>query len=137
MNFTSTHKWQEVDIENLSKKLGVEDADFDTSSVSATVKFYTEMEARDYGIKSISVIVTEVSFSLNWQMDLEYLSPEEQQKLIDAGGQKTHGGLIEGSISTTTDDSWDIVSELKVKEDGALSVDNVTIDLTGRTITVQ
>lgn len=52
MNFTSKHDWQEVDIENLSKKLGV-DFDYNINSVTATVKFQLEVEAREYGIKSI------------------------------------------------------------------------------------
>jgi hypothetical protein len=136
MKFTSKHNGNDVDIHNLAKRLGV-DCDYNTSSVAATVSFQIEIESRDRGIKSISAIVTKVEFSFNWEVDVEELLSGEKEILIEAGGTEYRNNTIGGEISTSTDDSWDIISELKFSPDGQLMVDAVAIDLHDRTILIQ
>ena len=73
-----TAKVENIDIEGLSKYLKAgAGIDIDDNRPSAVVKFNLDIDAREYGIKSISASVTKVTSDINWQAYDDELSLHE------------------------------------------------------------
>lgn len=111
------------------------------TAAKATVLFSIEPEARSWGIKSIQVLIINIMIDLVWEVDDEGLNAEEIQTLQNAGGTYFNNGKIEGVVAinsgtTFAGKDWEIKNEVEFKPDGALSLDEIDIDLEKCIITI-
>jgi len=128
---------QNASVYGLALYFGV-DADIDSGRPNVDVNYELQVEARNWGIKSICVVVTKITTTIHWYVDIEFLTEADKLKLISMGGTEyrndTIGGFIE--IDTTTDDKWTIETQVEIESDGALSINDVEIDFETMVITV-
>ncbi len=137
-----TAKVNDVEIDGINYFLNVtKDIDIEVGKPEAMVHFSLEPEAREYGIKSISVMVRKVTATINWWCYDDDLKPEEIAQLVAAGGVEIRGGTIEGTIEIDStkkvnENGWEALSEMRFEEDGTLLASLVNIDLEDFTISV-
>jgi len=130
-------KVADTEIYGLNQYLNVsKDIDIDVSRPTSYIDYELQPEAREWGIKSIYVFIKKLTVSIAWEVSTEDLSDEEKESLIKAGGIEFRN-TIEGTIEIdTTDNKWDITTEVEFEKDGALSISEVYIELSDKTITV-
>jgi hypothetical protein len=139
MDFEFTAKVDDIEISGINEYLKVtKDVEIDTGKPTAYVKYYLDIEAREYGIKSISAIVTNVTMSIEWETNTEDLTDQDKVQLSAAGGREyrncTTGGTIEIDVNIS-DKVFSLESEMEFK-DSSIYPDLVTIDLSDKKITV-
>jgi hypothetical protein len=129
----------------LNKAFGTPDADIDTGKQTCHIDWELQPEAREHGIKSISIVVNKIVASIEWEVDMEYLSKEEKEKLIACGGTeygKNHnyhniGGIIElDSTQQWNGKDWKVKVEFDFSSDGGCMPSDVEINFYTNTITV-
>lgn len=110
---------KDTDVYGINDFIGVsKDIDIETGSPTAYVDYLLQPEARDWGIKHISVIVKRVVASVEWETDVKI-------------------GIVEvDSSQELNGKKWTIDCEVTFEDDGALSINNVEIDLSSMTVTV-
>ena len=134
-----------IDVWGLPAFLKNKGVDFNESFWRFTVQYDIHPDFRKWGLKSIDVSIINIVGDIEWEaMDLDSITQEERGYLIAAGGisrtnKYYHEEYIEGVIeidTTTTQKDWEIVNEVKSKENGSTSVSGLEIDLEKKTITV-
>lgn len=143
LDFKTTLKKKEIDINNINKFFGFDDymVDIDTDDVEATICYTLEPEAREWGIKYISIMVTKITATINWWCYVDDLTKEEIDKLIVAGGIEQRDDTICGTIEIVSDKeikgkSWDIENNLEFSKDGGLIINDLQIDMEDLTMEV-
>lgn len=133
-------KVEDVEVYGINEylKCGL-DVDIDTGKPTAYVAYELQVEAREWGIKSISVFAKKVTISIDWETPTEYLTVEEKEALINAGGQENRNDTISGTITIDTtvkinDKDWNVESEVSFTDDGQLSIDTVSVELPAMSI---
>ena len=140
LNFTAVVN--NIDITGLNKFLNAGTAiDIDDNRPKAVVKFYLDIEAREWGIKSISAIIQSVTAEINWSVSDDELSGDDIATLVKAGGKYYKGDNIEGKIIVDSKEvidgkEWKVESELKMQESGQLMASEVSINLITKEIIV-
>lgn len=135
-------KVEKAEIYGINEFLKIpKDYDIETGYPTAYIEYELQPEARDWGIKGIYICIKKVSVSIEWEIDCWEMSAEEIAMFVNAGGKEygsgynhTVGGTIE--IKTNCVDGWKIENETEFQSDGAVSINNVSIDLSDRTITL-
>lgn len=139
-NFKATI--EDTDIWGINSYLGIsKDFDIETGKPTVYVSFELEPEARDWGIKSIYVFVSNVKCSVEWETDSLDLNEEEKAQLIAAGGTEYRNETIGGTIEIDTFEKlkgkeWEITNECKFESDGQFMFGNCEIDFDKMTITL-
>lgn len=137
-DFNFTAKVTNISTTGLNKylKAGVA-IDVNTTNSELIVKFHLDFDAREYGIKSIGVMVDSITGELNWEASDDELSLEEIATLTTAGGTHFNNGDISGSIEINSNEGWTVNDDdLKFQDDGQLLVGEIEIDLMEKTIKV-
>ena len=132
MNFKTNLKTRSI--YGINEHLGVPDVDIEATA-TAYIDWVVEIEARDWGVKSISVFATKVVSSVEWEVESEFLTDEEKNTFIAAGGiefSDTIAGLIE--IDSAKD--WVIDSAFDMQEGGLCTPDDIEFDLETNVITI-
>jgi len=117
----------------LSECFGVPDVDIYTYKQTCYIDWLLEPESRSWGMKSISVHVTKVVASIEWEVYTDDLSEFEIEKLVAVDGMecrnKTVTGLIEiNSCEEWNGRSWIIKSEFNIDKDGMCRPQFIEID---------
>lgn len=138
-NFNAPVK--DVTVYSINKFLNLpEGIDIEINDNTALVKYYFDIEAREWGVKSIAVIFQSIAYEINWWLYIDDLTLEEIEALKKAGGREMRDGTIEGTkeINSTVPvngKEWTIKSDdLHFGEDGSFSVDSITFELKDLTI---
>lgn len=140
LNFTA--KVTDVNVDGLNKYLKAgAGIDIWAGKPEAMVKYYLDPEAREWGIKSIAIMISSVTVDINWECSDDELTADEIDGLVVSGGTHFNNGNIEGTISINSadkfnDKSWDIKNETTFGEDGSLRIEEVTFDLMKNEITI-
>ena len=143
--FEDELKDNEIYLLDINKYFGTNyDVDYDKKT--AKVKFNVDIEARSWGIKSISLYVTSVYFELDWTVEVEKKDEEEIKNLKNNGGKVIESYeksidedtiIIEGTliIDTNKDKEWEINSYIEMNDD-TLSVSNLEINFENKKIEI-
>lgn len=113
--------------------------DFDITAEKCFVEWGTSIEARSWGIKSISSYVKKVICNISWEVYVDDLSEQEKQMLYDLGGVE-YGGSITGTIEIDSDNGqfdWVINESIKPSNSGDISPTTVEIDFENLKINVE
>lgn len=100
---------EDSETEGLKKAFGVTSADIDTCRTSARIDWEIQPDIRQYGIKSLEIVIKKVVCSVEWTVSdcNEYMEESEQVKLIASGGVPSNGGdVIDGLIEVNSDVEW-------------------------------
>lgn len=136
------HAQVEADIFKIHEYLGVsKDFDIETGTPTAYVTFELQPEAREWGIKYISVWVKKITCSIEWEAESSELSEQGKQKLINVGGTENRNETITGIIDIDSSKKfkgkeWNINCNVEFKADGGLQINDVQIDMEFIDITV-
>ena len=117
----------------LSRYLTLENVDFDVTGTLA-VEWALEIEARDWGIKSITTSIKSITGDIEWECDGELLTDEERATLKSLGAFEDRSGTFSGVVSITPE--WEIDFDLEVKSD-TISPTEVNIDFGKKQISVE
>ena len=140
LNFTA--KVTDVNVDGLNKYLKAgAGTDVWPGKPEATVKYNLEPDVKDWGIRSIGINITSVVVDIEWECNEDELSESETDTLVAAGGTYFNNGKIEGTISVNSTvkfnyKDWEVKNEATFKEDGSLSLNEVSIDLIKNEITI-
>lgn len=144
LSFKTTIK--DGSVYDLNKAFGASDADIETGKQTCYIDWELQPEAREHGIKSISIVVNKITAIIEWEVDVEYLSKEEKEKLIACGGteygSENHnyhniGGIIElDSTQQWNGKDWKVKVEFDFSSDGGCMPSDVEINFYTNTITV-
>lgn len=145
LQFEDELKDNEIYLLDINKYFGT-NYDVDDYEKTAKVKFNVDIEARSWGIKSISLYVTSVYFELNWKVEVEKKDETEIEKFLSKGGNiiKSYESsvgedtiIIEGTliIDTNKDKEWEIDSDVQMNDD-TLSVSNLEINFENKKIEI-
>jgi len=135
-------KVEKAEINGINKFLGIpKDWDIETGYPTAYIEYELQPEARDWGIKGIYICIKKISVSIEWEVDCWEMSEEDIAMFVKAGGKEYGSGYnhtVSGTIEIETNcvDGWEVDNETEFQPDGAVSIDNVSIDLSDRTITL-
>jgi len=143
--FEDELKDNEIYLLDINKYFGT-NYDVDDDKKTAKVKFNVDIEARSWGIKSISLYVTSVYFELDWTVEVEKKDEEEIKNLKNNGGKVIESYeksidedtiIIEGTliIDTNKDKEWEINSDIEMNDD-TLSVSNLEINFENKKIEI-
>ena len=130
------------DISGINALLGVSnDIDIDTGKPTFYIKYSLEPEAREWGIKSISMCVKAITATIEWEVESSDLKASEKATLIKAGGTEYRNDTIGGEIYINSNiyvngNDWKVESETSFADDGAFSIENISVDLSDLSITV-
>jgi hypothetical protein len=137
--FTAVLNQSDITINGINEFLGLsKDIDIDLNCKYARIDFSVEPEAREWGIKGITIMVHRVNLSFDWEtwtedltdkdrMDIARLRPEARE-LRNGRTEETIHWIIEGD---------NITSELKFSEGGALHITDLVVDLKTKTAVVE
>lgn len=136
-----TEEVKSLSIYGLGKFLNApEGVDVDDSGNSATVKFHVDFDIKNYGFRGIDIYVDSVVTCLAWEVSTYEWTPEEIAALKAATGGtefwENVGGKIELDTSHEDFKEWEIKSEMKISESGAIFPEDVEIDFNNKTITI-
>lgn len=145
LQFEDELKDNEIYLLDINKYFGT-NYDVDDDKKTAKVKFNVDIEARSWGIKSISLYVTSVYFELDWTVEVEKKDEEEIKNLKNNGGKVIESYeksidedtiIIEGTliIDTNKDKEWEINSDIEMNDD-TLSVSNLEINFENKKIEI-
>jgi hypothetical protein len=142
MEFTTKIK---ADIDNLFYGIIPEEnrknIDIYFNEKNVTVKWRLEIEAREYGVKSIILIVQNVSGNIDWEIESNEMGQEELAMLQDKkiGGIINGNEFIEGHLFFSVingHEGWKIISkDFTVKSD-FIQPEEVVVDFKAKTITI-
>lgn len=91
----------------IEKALGIPDIDMDTYGNKLTVNWSVDIDAREWGIKSISTAVDSVTGQIRWEVSTEYLTENERHRLIGLGGKEYKSSeTIDGEIEIDSSKEW-------------------------------
>lgn len=91
----------------LEKALGMSNVDMDTYGNTLTIEWSVDIDAREWGIKSISTTVDSVTGQIRWDVSTEYLTESERQMLIGLGGKEYKSfETIDGEIEIDSSKEW-------------------------------
>lgn len=133
-----------VDLYNFEESLKCEDLGIDTygSDKLAHVIWHFDPDARNFGIKSMGMIVDRVIATIEWQVASDDLTQEDIDRLVDIGGVLQRNGDVEGSVEIDSDQEcngrkWTINSnDFFMKQDGQCYPDDCEIDFKTMVISV-
>lgn len=135
-------KVEDAEIYGINEYLGIsKDLDIETGRPDAYIDYELQIEARDWGIKNISIVPNKFRCSIEWEIDCWEMSKADIEMFVKAGG-KEYGSCYNHTVSVTIEietnclDGWDVRNETEFEPDGAVSIDNVCIDLSCRNITL-
>jgi len=136
MNFSTNIN--DVKVYGLSKILGVQ-IDIDVESALCRIDWEVEIEAREWGVKSISVYVTKVICSIDWEVYKDSLTDDEKRKLIVAG--REYKDTINATIDICSDEKregkeWTIETNFGSDKNEAICPNEIEIDFETMTITI-
>jgi hypothetical protein len=111
------------------------------TTCSATVKWSMEIEAREYGVKSIILSVTNVTVDIDWEVSDEDVSVEETAELTKpvVGGSLLNNGMISGHALlnvTLSSKDWKIDDRDFTFKSDSVQPEEVTVDFKDKTITI-
>lgn len=135
-------KVEDAEINGINEHLGIsKDYDIETGKPTAYIDYELQPEARNWGIKSISIVPTKIRCSIEWEVDCWEMSAEEIEMFVKAGGKEYGSGFnhtVSGTIEIETNcvDGWEIDNEIEFQSDGAFSIDNVSVELHAKVITL-
>lgn len=140
LDFNATVK--DCPVYGLAEYFGVKDqgVDIDTPHQVCTVEFDLQPDVREFGIRSMSVLIKSVKCSVNWEVSTDDLLPEEKKKLISLGGTE-YRSTIEGAIEVDSakpmnGKDWAVDTQLTWQEDGQMIIDEVQIDFSDMSLIV-
>lgn len=114
--------------------------DVDFGNPSVTIEWCLQPDAREYGMKDISVFIKRVTGTIEWTADTEYLTDDEKKALIDAGGKQyvySVDGVVEVDSSVELGGrKWTVISKVEFGESGSCCLENCEIDFLNMTITI-
>lgn len=136
-------KVEKSEIYGINEFLGInKDFDIETGYPTAFfIEYELQPEVREWGIKGIYICIKKVSVRIEWEVDCWEMSGEEIEMFVNAGGKEYGSGYnhtVSGTIEIETNcvDGWEIDNEIEFRSDGAFSIDNVSIELHAKTITL-
>lgn len=135
-------KVEKAEIYGINEHLGIsKDYYIETGYPTAYIEYELQPEAREWGIKGIYICIKKVSLCIEWEIDCWEMSAEEIAMFVNAGGKEYGSGYnhtVSGTIEIETNcvDGWEIDNEIEFQSDGAFSIDNVSIELPVKTITL-
>lgn len=135
-------KVQDVDVYGINKYLGIpSEWDIEIKKPTAYVQYELITEAREWGIKGISILIKKIAFCIEWEVDCWEMEEKDIAMFVKVGGTEyghdyNHNvsGSFELEINTT--DDWKVENGVVFRTDGALSIDTLTIELSTKTITL-
>lgn len=100
----------------LGKALGLS-AELLYTISTATVYWDMETDMREWGVKSISLIMKKVVVEIQWSVNVDDLEGENIQGIVSITGNELIGDSAEGVIEIDTDflwqgKQWEIVNEV-------------------------
>lgn len=135
-------KVEKAEIHGINQFLGIsKDYDIETGYPTAYIEYELQPEARDWGIKGIYICIKKISVCIEWEVDCWEMPEQDIEMFVKAGGKEYGSGYnhtVSGTIEVETNcvDGWEVENETEFQPDGAVSIDNVSIDLSDRTITL-
>jgi hypothetical protein len=133
MEFTSEIP---ASVNNINKVLGIDPAvDIETGSPQLTVKWAADIEAREYGIKSIIHYPMEEKLEcvVEWEIDPDGLTDADIEQIKAAGGVEQRNDKWVGSWKVPNE--WLILWQLRMDE-GSLYPTDAYIDCNEQKITI-
>lgn len=138
-----TDKIKEADINGVREFLNLPDGyDIEATTDGVNIDFTLELNAKNWGLKSIDVTVKNVRATISWSIDSEDMDEEEKAWFIKAGGTEMRNDMIEGEIEINTElkqpngMDWELLNEATFAEDGAFIFTSVEIYFQTKTITI-
>ncbi len=132
MNFTTTVT--DVSIYGLREYLKLPQGIDVTDSSYANISFELQFEAREYGLKSISIVIKFVAIDIQWEVQDDDLTIEDKKSLIGLLAVERSGTFVGNLI--ITDKDLEVVNEMEFQSDGAISVQDVEVDFEKMTIRI-
>ena len=135
-------KVEKAEIYGINEYLGIsKEYDIETGYPTAYIDYELQPEARDWGIKGIYICIKKISVCIEWEVDCLEMSAEEIEMFVRAGGKEYGSGYnhtVSGTIEIETNcvDGWEIDNEIEFQSDGAFSIDNVSVELPVKSITL-
>lgn len=132
-----------------------EDMEFDfETNTNASVEYSITPYYKKWGIDSISILVKRVVANVEWEVSIDELSDREKAYLIHNGGTESLS-TIEGTIHIDSSipnevslnlqilkvkflkTDWQVIDERAFADDGGFTFDELTIDFTNFTLTLE
>lgn len=127
----------------LNKAWRVPDLDIDTGTPNLKIEWEIIPDAREWGIKDLSLMVTRVTGTITWETPNEDTTKEETDKLIEAGGREFRNDTIGGTIEIDSSVLWQgrvwVInsSDFKFTQEGTCRPEDCEIDFEKMTITIR
>ena len=119
----------------INKYININSVDIDYSCYDVDVDYCIEINARNYGIKSIDINIKRVTANIAWSVYNDELTDNQKDILFNAGG-KLDKDMILGTINIDSNQLWTIDNEMTISKNGCIVVESVEFDLPHRIITV-
>lgn len=130
----------ETSVYDIYKSFGMLEDILTCNAYQTKVYWELQPEARERGIKSISIIVYRVTTTIEWSVYPGDCTPEEYDILKQNGGDLLANGDIEGiielDISNADRQGWGLSHELEFATDGAIMPYECEINFNDKTITI-
>ncbi len=131
MKFSTTIT--DVSIYGLRNYLKIPQLDVVDSSC-ACIEYELQFEAREYGLKNISIVIQKVAVNITWEVQDVDLTDSDKKSLVNALAVESHGTW--SAEFEITDKNFEVLNEMVFESDGAISVQDVEVDFEKMTIRV-
>ena len=118
------------------------DADIDIAKITCYIDWSVDVDMREYGIKSIDVLIQKVVASVEWEIDVTDATKEDVEQLVLLTGGEYSNDVVSGLIEVNSTDKWHdgewkIETELSCDpSNGNLTLADCEIDFDTMTITI-
>jgi hypothetical protein len=105
--------------------------------LNAQVEYELIPDCRKYGLKCIDLQINKLSLTIEWYIEVEYLTALEKENVLKQCG-KEENGLIIGTIEIDkSNPKWSIDSQLlEFKSDGGFHISDIELELSTKLITL-
>lgn len=126
-----------VDIWGINQYLKInKDVDINIDDLLVVVDFSVEIEAREWGIKSIIPSVNRVGAEIDWAVSEDELTEDDVREIEAAGGIHFRNGYYYGKFTIESGGEWEVKDTMTMNGD-TLAVRQVNIYLETRKIEVE
>lgn len=135
--FQKTIKDKDIDVYDLYKYLGlnIDTANIEDKDFKAIVRYRVVIEARNYGIKDINIVIESIDLGGVVTVDKESLTIQELESLNKKYICAESTYTIDIELDFNIDKDWKIYDELSIQKNNGVP-ENIEIELTAKRINV-
>jgi hypothetical protein len=115
--FTTKISGFDVSVFGLRRFLGIDSIlDVEVDSADIIVRWYMEIDGREWGIKDLTVGIRSVMGDIRWYVSPDELTDTDKIQLSQAGATEMRNGNWEGEFQFIPDEAWTTVVNFGVAD---------------------